>query len=174
MEALTTSLARLSRHAQACAESLSAAAAAAADPQVRAVLAHRANMQRCAAGELASRACRGTERGAGTTSATTSAGTAPAPMPSPAEHRRRDPGLTPPADASELALLRHAAQQAARAAAALGAILREPLPDPELRLLLAHYYRGATELQRMLESRVAEFTPVRQPRAGMQRGMSAH
>ncbi|TXI79462.1 MULTISPECIES: hypothetical protein [unclassified Cupriavidus] len=170
MEALTTSLARLSRHAQACAESLSAAAAAAADPQVRAVLAHRANMQRCAAGELGSRACRGAEHAGGKASAST----APASMPSSAEHRRRDPGLTPPADASELALLRHAAQQAARAAAALGAILREPLADPELRLLLAHYYRGATELQRMLEARVAESMPVRQPRAGMQRGMSAH
>src|SRR5262249_8511242 len=126
MDELTTSLARLSRLAQACAEALSAAAAAASDPQVRAVLAHRANMQRCAAGELAPRACGGQD---GATA-------------SPAEHRRRDPGVAPPADAGELALLRHAAQQASRAAAAFGTILREPLPDAELRLLLAHYYRG--------------------------------
>jgi len=145
MDALTTTLARLSRHAQSCAESLSAVAAAASDPQMRAVLAHRANMQRCAAAELAVRA------GA-------NLGTEPVTPP-----RREGPGSpgTPAADAGELLLLRHAAQQAGRAASAYGALLREPIDDPDLRLLLAHYYRGATELQRLLEQRVAEFSPAR-------------
>lgn len=142
MDALITSLSQLSRHAQACAEALSAAAAAASDPQARAVLAHRANMQRCAAGELVTRAC------------ALRHDTSPDDASPP---RRRDVALTPPADNSELARLRHAAQQVGRAAAAYGSVLREPLPDPELRLLLAHYYRGATELQRLLESRVADF-----------------
>lgn len=146
MDALSHSLTRLSRHAQACAEALSAAAAAASDPQARAVLAHRANMQRCAAGELATRACAYRDA------------TPTEDEPSP---RRRDVALTPPADNSELARLRHAAQQVGRAAAAYGSVLREPLPDPELRLLLAHYYRSATELQRLLETRVAEFKTAR-------------
>lgn len=145
MDALSTALARLSRHAQMCAESLSAVAAAASDPQVRAVLAHRANMQRCAAAELAVRA--GTALG-------DDGGTPP-----PA--RREPPAAGPPPDAGELLLLRHAAQQASRAAGAYGTLLREPHVDPDLRLLLAHYYRGATELQRMLEQRVAEFSPAR-------------
>lgn len=152
MDALTTTLARLSRHAQSCAESLSAVAAAASDPQMRAVLAHRANMQRCAAAELAVRAGASLGDGHGT-----SHGSA---VPPP---RRDTPGspCTPSPDAGELLLLRHAAQQAGRAASAYGALLREPIDDSDLRLLLAHYYRGATELQRLLEHRVAEFSPAR-------------
>ncbi|REE91207.1 hypothetical protein [Cupriavidus plantarum] len=161
MEALSPSLSRLSRHAQACAEALSAAAAAASDPQARAVLAHRANMQRCAAGELATRACAYRDDAAAE------------PSPTDANSaRRRDVALTPPSDNGELARLRHAAQQVARAAAAYGSVLRDPLPDPELRLLLAHYYRGATELQRLLDSRVADFKPARQSASGVRRNNS--
>ncbi|MGO4307736.1 hypothetical protein [Cupriavidus sp. RAF12] len=148
MDALTTKLARLSRHAQLCAESLSAAAAAASDPQVRAVLAHRANIQSCAAAELAVRA------GASISDQESYPPTA----------RRRDTALShapPPTDAGELVLLRYAAQQAGHAATEYGALLREPLADPDLRLLLAHYYRGATELQRLLEQRIVEFAPSR-------------
>ena len=138
MDALTTALAQLSRHARQCAESLAAVAAAASEPQIRAELAHRANLQRVAAAELAARA--GTEEdGAGDTPG--------------------DPRDIPPFDAGELGLLHFAAQQAGRAAAAYGALLRESLDDAELRLLLAHYYRGATELQRMLEQRAVDFTP---------------
>lgn len=146
MDALNTTLARLSRHAMQCAEALSAVAAAASDPQIRAVLAHRANMQRCAAVELASRAGAASD----TLEDRSSAG------------RRREPQhVPPPTEAGELPLLRHAAQQAGRAAAAYGELLREPLSDAELRLLLAHYYRGATELQRLLEQRAMEFAPAR-------------
>ncbi|MCA3194593.1 MULTISPECIES: hypothetical protein [unclassified Cupriavidus] len=153
MDALNTTLARLSRHAMQCAEALAAVAAAASDPQIRAVLAHRANMQRCASAELASRA------GA--------AGDGPEGA---ATGRARDPQyVSPPAETGELPLLRHAAQQAGRAAAAYGELLREPLDDAELRLLLAHYYRGATELQRLLEQRAMEFTPARSPGAGARR-----
>lgn len=155
MDALNATLARLGRHAMQCAEALSAVAAAASDPQIRAVLAHRANIQRCAAVELATRA------GPAEDSTQVRSGAA---------GRTRD-GLhvAPPAEAGELPLLRHAAQQAARAAAAYGELLREPLPDPELRLLLAHYYRGATELQRLLEQRAMEFTPARAAAAGARR-----
>lgn len=150
MDALNTTLARLSRHAMQCAEALSAVAAAASDPQIRAVLAHRANMQRVASVELASRAGAGADAGA--------------------SGRTRDPQyVPPPAESGELPLLRHAAQQAGRAAAAYGELLREPLDDAELRLLLAHYYRGATELQRLLEQRAMEFTPSRPPGAGARR-----
>ncbi|CAG9184755.1 hypothetical protein [Cupriavidus pampae] len=155
MEALRSSLTRLSQLAQSCAEALSGAAAAASDPQARAVLGHRANMQRCAAGELATRACAcddASRAGEGSGGSDTGA----------SQHRRDIAAAAPPADTSEIARLRHAAQQVARAAAAYGSVMRDPLPDPELRLLLAHYYRGATELQRMLEFRVAEFTPSRQ------------
>jgi len=148
MDALTTTLARLSRHAQLCAESLSAVAAAASDPQMRAVLAHRANMQCCAAAELAVRA--------GAT-----IGESQGPGPHARSNVPPPTHVAPPADAGELLLLRHAAQQAGRAASAYGALLREPIDDADLRLLLAHYYRGATELQRMLEARVAEFSPAR-------------
>lgn len=153
MDALNTTLARLSRHAMQCAEALSAVAAAASDPQIRAVLAHRANMQRCAAAELAARAA----------AAGDGAGTSPA-------GRARDPHqAAPPAESGELPLLRHAAQQAGRAASAYGELLREPLSDPELRVLLAHYYRGATELQRLLEQRAMEFAPARSPGTGARR-----
>jgi len=138
MDALTSALARLSRHAQRCAESLTAVAAAASDPQMRAELVHRANLQLCAATELAARA--GVD---GVESGDVSDG-----------HRE-----IPPFDAGESGLLQYAAQQAGRAATAYGALLRESFDDAELRLLLAHYYRGATELQRMLEQRVADFTP---------------
>ncbi|PLP97185.1 hypothetical protein [Cupriavidus pauculus] len=157
MDALNTKLARLSRHAMQCAEALSAVAAAASDPQIRAVLAHRANMQRCASVELATRAAAtGDGMGDG--------------MGDGATGRARDPQhVPPPAESGELPLLRHAAQQAARAAGAYGELLREPLPDPALRLLLAHYYRGATELQRLLEQRAMEFTPARSPGAGARR-----
>ncbi|WP_066731296.1 hypothetical protein [Cupriavidus sp. D384] len=149
MDALNTSLARLSRHALLCANALSAVAAAASDPQMRAVLMHRANMQRVASIELAARAGAagdgtGDDNGAG------------------AAGRTRDPlNLSPPAESGELPLLRHAIQQAGRAAAAYGALLREPLADAQLRLILTHYYRGATELQRLLEQRAMEFNPVR-------------
>jgi hypothetical protein len=98
-------------------------------------LAHRANLQRCAAVELASRAGTGIEDSGGTPGGS------------------RD---IPPFDAGEPGLMDFAAQQARRAAAAYGALLREPLDDVELRLLLAHYYRGATELQRMLEQRALD------------------
>lgn len=153
MDALNTTLARLSRHAMQCAEALSAVAAAASDPQIRAVLAHRANMQRCASAELGARA------------AATGDGKHIS-----ADGRARDPQpVSPPAEAGELPLLRHAAQQAGRAASAYGELLREPLPDPELRLLLAHYYRGATELQRLLEQRAMEFAPARSPGASARR-----
>lgn len=141
MDALNTTLARLSRHATQCAESLAAVAAVASDPQIRAVLSHRANMQRCAAAELAARA--------GGADSGTHGG------------RRDAAQSTPPAEGGELPLLRFAAQQAARAAAAYGELLREPLADADLRLLLAHYYRGATELQRLLEQRAMDFTPAR-------------
>ena len=152
MDALNTTLARLSRHAMQCAEALSAVAAAASDPQIRAVLAHRANMQRCASVELATRAGTAGDRDGG------------------AAGRTRDPQhVPPPAESGELPLLRHAAQQAGRAAAAYGELLREPLADAELRLLLAHYYRGATELQRLLEQRAMEFTPARSSGAGARR-----
>ena len=167
MEALRSSLTRLSQHAQSCAEALSGAAAAASDPQARAVLGHRANMQRCAAGELATRACACAEASHAEAGIDDGA--------SPRRHHVASPLATaaPPADTSELARLRHAAQQVARAAAAYGSVLRDPLPDPELRLLLAHYYRGATELQRMLDFRVAEFQPARQGGSSVRRG-SAH
>ncbi len=155
MDALTTTLARLSRHAMQCAEALSAVAAAASDPQIRAVLSHRANMQRCAAVELASRADAAGDGGQGQ---------------SPALGGRREPPhVPPPAEVGELPLLRHAAQQAGRAAAAYGELLREPLPDAELRLLLAHYYRGASELQRLLEQRATEFAPARAAGTGARR-----
>lgn len=154
MDALNTSLARVSRLAMQCAESLAAVAAVASDPQVRAVLAHRANVQRCAANELMTRAGEGADVLA----------------PPPAQARRRDAGQnTPPIEGGELPLLRYAAQQASRAAVAYGTLLREPLPDPELRLLLAHYYRGATELQRLLEQRAMEFTPSRVQAMGARR-----
>ncbi|WP_423194336.1 hypothetical protein [Cupriavidus sp. H18C2] len=147
MEGLNTSLARLGRHAMQCAEALSAVAAAASDPQMRAVFAHRANMQRCAAVELAARA--------GAAGEGTSA-------PLPTVGRRRDPQqMLPPSEAGELPLVRYAAQQAGRAAAAYGELLRAPQIEPELRLLLAHYYRGATELQRLLEQRAMEFGSAR-------------
>lgn len=68
-------------------------------------------------------------------------------------------------------MLRHATQQAARAAAAYGELLREPLEDADLRLLLAHYYRGATELQRLLEQRALEFTASRTPGAAARRSV---
>ncbi|RZT39075.1 hypothetical protein [Cupriavidus agavae] len=142
-DALNSTLARLSLHATQCAEALVAVAAAASDPQIRAVLAHRANLQRCAAAELAARA--------GPLDGTT---------PAAGQARRRDT-LPPPAESGELPLLRYAAQHAARAAAAYGEVLRQPMREPELRLLLAHYYRGATELQRLLEQRAMEFTPSR-------------
>jgi len=149
MDALSVMLSRLSQQAMHCAEALAAVAASASDPQIRAVYAHRANMQRCAAGELSGRA---------EAAALREGEDAPAPSPV----RRREPtGMAPPAEAGELPLLRHAAQHAARAAAAYGEVLREPLTDPELRLLLAHYYRGATELQRLLEQRAMEFGPAR-------------
>jgi len=155
MDALNTMLARLSRHAMQCAEALSAVAAAASDPQIRAVLAHRANMQRCASVELATRA------------ASADGGKNVA-----ADGRTRDvQHIPPPSESGELPLLRHAAQQAGRAAAAYGELLREPIADPELRLLLAHYYRGATELQRLLDQRAMEFTPARSPGAGARRVM---
>ena len=51
MDALSVMLSRLSQQAMHCAEALAAVAASASDPQIRAVYAHRANMQRCAAGE---------------------------------------------------------------------------------------------------------------------------
>lgn len=146
MDALNIRLARLSRHAMQCAEALSAVAAVASDPQIRAVLSHRANMQRCAAVELATRA--GPAADDGDASATQG-------------RRRESQHLAPPAESGELPLLRHAAQQAGRAAVAYGELLREPLTEPELRLLLAHYYRSATELQRLLEQRAMEFTPAR-------------
>ena len=99
MEALNTSLARVSRLAMQCAESLAAVAAVASDPQVRAVLAHRANVQRCAANELMTRAGEGADVLA----------------PPPAQARRRDAGQnTPPIEGGELPLLRYAAQQASR------------------------------------------------------------
>nr|WP_315594401.1 hypothetical protein [uncultured Cupriavidus sp.] len=157
MDALNTTLARLARLALACAESLSAVAASAPDPQIRAVLAHRANMQRCAAAELGRRAQDGAPA---------------APEPFSAGQRRGDPPhVSPPVEMGELPLLRHATQQAARAAAAYGELLREPLADAELRLLLAHYYRGATELQRLLEQRALEFTPSRTPGAAARRSV---
>ncbi|WP_137928314.1 hypothetical protein [Cupriavidus sp. 2SB] len=149
-DALNSTLARLSLHATQCAEALAAVAVVASDPQIRAVLVHRANMQRCAAAELATRA--GTVNRAASESSDSST-----PM------RRRDTLAPPPSESGELPLLRYAAQHASRAAAAYGEVLREPLPDPELRLLLAHYYRGATELQRMLEQRAMEFAPARAP-----------
>lgn len=150
MDALNASLAHLSRLAMQCAESLSAVGAAASDPQFRAVLAHRANVQRCAATELAARA------GAIDQFDTPIA-------------QRRTVHAAPPADSNELSLLRHAAQQASRAAAAYGALLREPLEDPDIRLLLAHYYRGATELQRLLDQRAMEFNPARSAATGARR-----
>jgi len=150
MDALTSALARLSRHAERCAESLTAVAAAAADPQMRAELAHRANLQHCAATELATRAGVEGAQGRDVTDG----------------HRE-----IPPFDAGEPGLLEYAAQQAGRAAAAYGALLRERLEDPELRLLLAHYYRGATELQRMLEQRVADFAPSHESGRAVRRAM---
>ncbi|WP_035883557.1 hypothetical protein [Cupriavidus metallidurans] len=135
MEALTTALARLSLRARRCAESLAAVAAVATEPQWRAELAHRANLQHCAAAELAARAG----------------------IP---DEGADDPPVSlreiPPFLAGKQGLIDFAAQQAARAAAAYGDLLREPLDDVELRLLLAHYYRGATELQRLLEQRAMD------------------
>ncbi len=160
MDALKSMLARLSRHAMQCAESLTAVAAVASDPQIRAVLSHRANMQRCAAAELAAQA--GAARDAVTHLCA-------------GHDRRREPQpVPPPAEGGELPLLRHAAQQAARAASAYGELLREPIADPDLRLLLAHYYRGATELQRMLEQRAMEFTPTRAPGMTARRAVPPH
>jgi hypothetical protein len=134
-------LSRLSHQACLCAEALEAAAARAADPQLRALLAHRASMQRCAANELAHRA--------GPLATEAAARARPARRVS---ERATDPSLS----GDEWNLLQGASHQAARAVAGYAEMLRAELTDPSLRPLLVRYYQSSFELQRVLEQRAKE------------------
>lgn len=138
---IASQLSRLSHQASRCAEALELAATRAADPQLRALLSHRASLQRCAAAELAYRA------GPQATEAA-----ARARPPRRARERAGDP--SPSTDAWNL--LQEASQEAARAVAGYAAMLRAELTDPTLRPLLVRYYQSSFELQRMLEQRARE------------------
>ncbi|CAG9179144.1 hypothetical protein CURE108131_00280 [Cupriavidus respiraculi] len=130
-------LSRLSHQASLCADALDTAAARATDPQLRALLAHRASMQRCAASELAYRA------GPQATAAAATRGRAV---------RRAE--VSPSTD--EWQLLQDASHQAARAVAGYAVMLRAELTDPALRPLLVRYYESSFELQRVLEQRARD------------------
>lgn len=124
-------LAALGELAALCGQSLEAASVSAADPQLRALLIHRANLQRRAAADLSQRAV------------DTPAG---APPGDGAAHRER-PGDTP---------LQLACRRAARSVAACGALLRSELEDPILRPWLIRYYHEAADLLRVLEQLTRE------------------
>jgi hypothetical protein len=159
MDALSTRLARLSRHAQLCARALDAAAASAVDLQLRAMLSRQAEIQHAGAADLAYRAgaCMEAHQGyPGTVGDDEASHKVAAHV---VERVALDNDTVTHAVRGESSLLRSAARHVGRAAAAYGAILREAIPDPELRLLLVHHYRNAIDLQRQLAQRAVELTP---------------
>lgn len=128
-------LAALGELAALCGQALEAASVGAADPQLRALLIHRANLQRRAAADLS-------QRTVGTPG--------PAPHGDGATHRER-PGDTP---------LQLACRRAGRSVAACGALLRGELKDPMLRPWLIRYYHEAADLLRVLEQLTREQYPA--------------
>lgn len=131
----TAMLAALGELAALCGQALEAASVGAADPQLRALLIHRANLQRRAAADLSHRAV---------------SPAAPSPHGDGAAHRER-PGDTP---------LQLACRRAGRSVAACGALLRSELEDPMLRPLLIRYYHEAADLLRVLEQLSREHYPA--------------
>jgi len=129
-------LAALGELAALCGQSLEAASVSAADPQLRALLIHRANLQRRAAADLSQRAVG--MPGAGPQGDGTAA------------HRER-PGDTP---------LQLACRRAGRLVVACGALLRGELGDPMLRPWLIRYYHEAADLLRVLEQLTREQYPA--------------
>lgn len=159
---IASQLSRLSHQASRCAEALELAATRAADPQLRALLSHRASLQRCAAAELAYRA--------GPQATAAAARARPPRRPSErASERAGDP--SPSTEAWNL--LQEASQQAARAVAGYAVMLRAELTDPSLRPLLVRYYQSSFELQRMLEQRAREVPHPPAPVAGRRRARAA-
>jgi len=131
----TAMLAALGELAALCGQALEAASVSAADPQLRALLIHRANLQRRAAAEMS-------QRTVGTPGA--------APSGDGAAHRERH-GDTP---------LQLACRRAGRSVAACGARLRGELEDPMLRPWLIRYYHEAADLLRVLEQLTREQYPA--------------
>ncbi len=127
-------LAGLGELAALCGQALEAASVSAADPQLRALLIHRANLQRRAAADLSQRVV----------------GTPGAAPHGDSAHRER-PGDTP---------LQLACRRAGRSVAACGALLRGELEDPMLRPWLIRYYHEAADLLRVLEQLTREQYPA--------------
>lgn len=129
----------LGEMASLCGEALEAASVAAADPQWRALLLHRGNLQLRAATDLTARLAVPADLGGGR------------------------PGLPPAGSATRErptdTALQIAHRRALRCVSACAAILRGEMSDPLLRSLLIRYYHEASDLVRVLEQHERERFP---------------
>ncbi|MBY4896073.1 hypothetical protein [Cupriavidus sp. AU9028] len=154
-------LAALVDMAALCGQALEAASVSAADPQLRAMLLHRAALQHHASADLSNRMRLMLELSARTAPA--SHGTSRPTQP-PAAVRDRA-GDTP---------IQLAARRASRAATTCGTILRSELGDSSIRPLLMRYYHEVAELLRVLEQLVRDQQPANRRIGNRQYGSTGH
>ncbi|MGY8525535.1 hypothetical protein [Paracidovorax citrulli] len=147
--------------ASLCGQALEAASVSTADPQLRAMLLHRAALQHHASTDLANRMRLMLEMSGSLKPARAAANRNAAP---PAAMRDRA-GDSP---------VQLAARRASRAASACGAILRSDLGDSSIRPLLMRYYHEVAELLRVLEQLVREQRPASRRISGRQYATAGH